>query len=240
MHLLPAGRSRTAHPASAVARPLRLAAVRRRVAAVRRARARRALGASRHRSWLAAARAAGADAALVAASNAARRSCVCVDPPRRSPGAVVRALDAEAQLRPIDALVPFGARRAVLRRLCSRRELRGRARRARCAHAARRRDVPAAGCPRERAAGPFTSARTRRRSGPAATCATTPVSGALALLGEVDVLYVPHGSGDPCAEYLAHRERRRSTRRFPRAGCAARHSTRQSARRAHRPRGAAA
>ncbi len=59
------------------------------------------------RSWLAAARAAGADAVLVADIEAdadlrVRR------PARRWPGAVVRALDAEAQLRPIDALVPFG------------------------------------------------------------------------------------------------------------------------------------
>jgi hypothetical protein len=59
-------------------------------------------------SWLAAAHAAGADTALVAPAESVdgvrtRR------PEGRSPLAAIRALDAEAQLRPIDALVPFGA-----------------------------------------------------------------------------------------------------------------------------------
>jgi hypothetical protein len=74
-------------------------------------------GAKRLAEWLAEAAGAGADVALI-----------CTNPPpagpvrarvlsRTGPGAMVRALDAEDQLRPIDALVPAGRRERLLLRL---------------------------------------------------------------------------------------------------------------------------
>jgi glycosyltransferase involved in cell wall biosynthesis len=67
--------------------------------------------------WLAAAGAAGADVALISplgeGSDGVRRRVL----DGRGPGALVRALDAEDQARPVDALVPAGARERALARL---------------------------------------------------------------------------------------------------------------------------
>jgi hypothetical protein len=70
-------------------------------------------GALRLEPWLAGAATAGAEVALIA-PPAGRATAVRRRPPDGTgPGALVRALDAEEQLRPIDALV-YGDRRAAL------------------------------------------------------------------------------------------------------------------------------
>jgi glycosyltransferase involved in cell wall biosynthesis len=67
--------------------------------------------------WLERARDGGADVALVCSSPAAAQSDVRVRGLRRAgPLALIRALDAEDQLRPIDAVVPFGSRARLLLR----------------------------------------------------------------------------------------------------------------------------
>jgi hypothetical protein len=68
--------------------------------------------------WLRAARAAGADVALVTDSPAAANGDLHVRPLERlSPLRLIRALDAETQLRGVDALVPCGPRERRLARL---------------------------------------------------------------------------------------------------------------------------
>ncbi len=70
-------------------------------------------GAQSIEPWLTAAAAAGADVALIGAGSGAVRTRALEGP---ALGALVRALDAEDQLRPLDALIPAGAReRAHLR-----------------------------------------------------------------------------------------------------------------------------
>jgi glycosyltransferase involved in cell wall biosynthesis len=67
--------------------------------------------------WLARARAAGADVALIAAGQVEDRNGVRVRALRRpGPIALIRALDAEDQLRPFDAVIPFGLRAGALMR----------------------------------------------------------------------------------------------------------------------------
>lgn len=67
--------------------------------------------------WLACARAAGADVALIGACPDAGQRTVRVRSLRRlGPLALIRALDAEDQLRPIDAVVAFGSRASLLLR----------------------------------------------------------------------------------------------------------------------------
>jgi hypothetical protein len=67
--------------------------------------------------WLAGAAAAGGDVALISARSAPGRGTVRVRLLRRvGPLALIRALDAEDQLRPIDAVVAFGARARLLLR----------------------------------------------------------------------------------------------------------------------------
>ncbi len=68
--------------------------------------------------WLRAARAAGADVALVTDSPAAADGDLHVRPlARLTPLRLIRALDAETQLRGVDALVPCGPRERRLARL---------------------------------------------------------------------------------------------------------------------------
>lgn len=68
--------------------------------------------------WLSRARAAGADAALIASSPAVDRSPVRVRALSHiGPLALIRALDAEEQLRTIDAVVAFGWRAGLLLRV---------------------------------------------------------------------------------------------------------------------------
>ncbi len=68
-------------------------------------------------SWLERARAGGADVALICASRDAPRGAIRTHELRRvGPLALIRALDAEDQLRPIDAVVPFGSRARLLLR----------------------------------------------------------------------------------------------------------------------------
>jgi hypothetical protein len=72
--------------------------------------------ADRAASWLAAAAQAGADVALVtpcAGNGTVRRRAL----PSQGPFALTRALDAETQLRDVDAVVPFGRRARVALRL---------------------------------------------------------------------------------------------------------------------------
>lgn len=73
-------------------------------------------------AWLAQAADAGADVALIAPGDggAVRRRAL----PRGTPGNVLRALDAEDQLRPIDAVLPAGRRERLLLR-CAPSSLRG-------------------------------------------------------------------------------------------------------------------
>src|ERR1700683_2625071 len=67
--------------------------------------------------WLASARAAGADVALIGACPGAVQDGVRIRALRRlGPLALIRALDAEDQLRPIDGVVAFGARAGLLLR----------------------------------------------------------------------------------------------------------------------------
>jgi hypothetical protein len=74
--------------------------------------------AARAAGWLRAARAAGADVALVTDSPAAADGDLHVRAlPRLTPLNLIRALDAESQLRGVDALVPCGARERRLARL---------------------------------------------------------------------------------------------------------------------------
>ncbi len=67
-------------------------------------------GAARIAPWLEEASAAGADVALVAPQAPPRASVRCRRLARGSTGELVRALDAEDQLRPVDALLPAGRR----------------------------------------------------------------------------------------------------------------------------------
>ena len=82
-----------------------------------------AIAAGRERSaraagWLRAARAAGADVALVTDSPAEANGDLHVRPlSRLTPIQLIRALDAEVQLRGVDALVPCGRRERRLARL---------------------------------------------------------------------------------------------------------------------------
>lgn len=64
--------------------------------------------------WLAEAAGAGADVALISDAPAAAASVRCRDARGSGPGAIARALDAEDQIRPIDALVPAGLRERLL------------------------------------------------------------------------------------------------------------------------------
>jgi hypothetical protein len=67
--------------------------------------------------WLAEAAEAGADVALVATAPPAASGVRCRELDGRGPGAVARALDAEDQIRPVDALVLAGRRERLLLRL---------------------------------------------------------------------------------------------------------------------------
>ena len=76
-----------------------------------------ALGASRAprvAEWLDAAGAAGADVVLICGSKAPPTTSPLRQVARSGPGALARALDAEDQLRPIDALLPAGRRERML------------------------------------------------------------------------------------------------------------------------------
>ncbi len=66
--------------------------------------------------WLAQAAAGGADVALIAAPDAGIPTVRCRNLDGRGPGALARALDAEDQIRPIDALVLAGRRERLLLR----------------------------------------------------------------------------------------------------------------------------
>ena len=81
-------------------------------------------GAERVASWLERAAAAGADVALISAGPVADTAVRRRSPTGRGPGAMVRALDAEDQVRPIDALVLAGRRERLLLTLAP-RSLRG-------------------------------------------------------------------------------------------------------------------
>jgi hypothetical protein len=75
-------------------------------------------GSARAASWLRDARAAGADVALVTDSPGAANGDLHVRPlARLTPLRLIRALDAESQLRGVDALVPCGPRERRLARL---------------------------------------------------------------------------------------------------------------------------
>jgi glycosyl transferase family 2 len=74
-------------------------------------------GAARLTRWLGEAAEAGADVALISDRPAAGREVRCRTIGRATPGAFLRALDAEDQVRPIDALVPAGRRERLLLRL---------------------------------------------------------------------------------------------------------------------------
>jgi glycosyltransferase involved in cell wall biosynthesis len=67
--------------------------------------------------WLASARAAGADVALIGACPAGQGGVRVRSLRRPGPLALIRALDAEEQLRPIDAVVAFGSRARLLLRM---------------------------------------------------------------------------------------------------------------------------
>jgi glycosyl transferase family 2 len=67
--------------------------------------------------WLAAAEAAGADVAIVCDRPADVAGVRCRALGSQGPGALLRALDAEDQIRPIDAVVPAGRRERLLLRL---------------------------------------------------------------------------------------------------------------------------
>jgi len=75
-------------------------------------------------SWLAQAAAAGADVALIAPGTTASRALRVRRLKRLGPLRLIRALDAEEQLRPLDTLVAFGKPAALLLRLVP-RSLRG-------------------------------------------------------------------------------------------------------------------
>ncbi|HKO39259.1 MAG TPA: hypothetical protein VJU14_12910, partial [Solirubrobacterales bacterium] len=81
-------------------------------------------GAARLAGWLEEARRAGADVALVGASPPGEAQVPHRPFDRLGPGRLVRALDAENQLRPIDALLPAGRRDRLALRLAP-AELRG-------------------------------------------------------------------------------------------------------------------
>ena len=74
--------------------------------------------------WLAAAEETGADVALICDRPSAATGVRCRTLDSRGPGALLRALDAEDQIRPIDAVVPAGRRERLLLRLAP-RALRG-------------------------------------------------------------------------------------------------------------------
>jgi hypothetical protein len=80
--------------------------------------------ASQMAEWLAAAGAAGADVVLICGPKAPQTPVPMRQVARSGPGALARALDAEDQIRPIDALVPAGRRERMLLGL-SPRALRG-------------------------------------------------------------------------------------------------------------------
>ncbi len=69
-----------------------------------------ASGGARLAAWLSEAAEAGADVALICGRNAPDSSVRARQVAGIGPGALARALDAEDQLRPIDAIVPAGAR----------------------------------------------------------------------------------------------------------------------------------
>lgn len=75
-------------------------------------------------TWLGRAADGGADVALIAAEGAGSRAVRCRGLGGRGPGALARALDAEDQIRPIDALVLAGFRERMLLRAVP-RHLRG-------------------------------------------------------------------------------------------------------------------
>jgi Glycosyl transferase family 2 len=83
-----------------------------------------AAGSGRLAAWLAEARELGADVALIGPQTDSGGAVRRRPPDGRGLGGVVRALDAEDQVRPIDALVPAGAREKRLLRLAP-RALRG-------------------------------------------------------------------------------------------------------------------
>jgi hypothetical protein len=74
--------------------------------------------------WLAAAEEKGADVALICDRPSEATGVRCRTLHSRRPGALLRALDAEDQIRPIDAVVPAGRRERLLLRLAP-RALRG-------------------------------------------------------------------------------------------------------------------
>jgi hypothetical protein len=81
-------------------------------------------GTERLAAWLARAAAAGADVSLISGDPTAEASVRRRPLPRATPGSLIRALDAEDQVRPIDALVPAGRPERLLTRLAP-RSLRG-------------------------------------------------------------------------------------------------------------------
>jgi hypothetical protein len=81
-------------------------------------------GAARLAQWLAEADRAGADVALICGSETPGTAVAVRPAPGAGPGALARALDAEDQIRPIDALVLAGRRERLLLSLCP-RALRG-------------------------------------------------------------------------------------------------------------------
>lgn len=80
--------------------------------------------AGRLAGWLAEAAAAGADVALICTAPAPAQTVRSRELRHGGAGAAIRALDAEDQLRPIDAVVPAGRRERLLLRLAP-RALRG-------------------------------------------------------------------------------------------------------------------
>jgi hypothetical protein len=79
--------------------------------------ARRRRGAARLAEWLEGAAAAGADVALIGAAPPQGSAVPHRPLDRLGPGRLVRALDAEDQLRPVDALLPAGRRERLALRL---------------------------------------------------------------------------------------------------------------------------
>jgi len=83
-----------------------------------------ASGAARLNGWLSEAARAGADVSLICGSEAPDTAVRLRPVNGNGPGALLRALDAEEQIRPIDALLPAGRQERLLLRL-SPRALRG-------------------------------------------------------------------------------------------------------------------
>jgi hypothetical protein len=80
--------------------------------------------AARLAAWLVEAQAAGADVALICPAGSATGPIRARELARSAPGAAVRALDAEDQLRAVDAVVVAGRRERLALRLAP-RALRG-------------------------------------------------------------------------------------------------------------------